>query len=154
MQIVITTSESFDRLNTVVEHFMEEANKAGLFYFSQSDLKIDRPQATLVIDRNKAAAMGLSMADIGGTLSSMMGGGYVNYFVLGGRSYKVMPQAEQRYRLNAQQLLTQYVKAPDGQMVQVSSFAHVETKTIPESLPHFPATECGDDIGISQGVAG
>ena len=60
VQLVITTSESFDRLNQVVQRFMDESK--GLFYFSQSDLKIDRPQATLVIDRDKAAAMGLSMA--------------------------------------------------------------------------------------------
>jgi len=44
------------------------------------------------IDRSKAALMGLKMSDVGGALASMLGGGYVNYFGLDGRSYKVIPQ--------------------------------------------------------------
>ena len=57
--------------------------------------KIDQPQATVVIDRDKAAAARPEMSDIGGALGAMLGGGYVNYFALDGRSYKVIPQVQQ-----------------------------------------------------------
>ena len=154
VELVITTSDSFDRLNEVVNHFMEEIEKAGLFWYSQSDLKIDRPQATLEIDRDKAAAMGLTMADIGSVESAMYGGGYVNYFVLGGRSYRVIAQVEQRFRLNPQQLLNQYIHTRSGALVQVSSFAHVVTRTIPESLPHFQQLNAATIGGVPKGTQG
>ena len=69
----------------------------------------------MVIDRGKAALLGLKMSDIGAALSSMLGGGYVNYFSLDGRSYKVIPQVQQRFRLNTDQLLNYYIRTADGQ---------------------------------------
>ena len=103
------------------------------------DLKIDRPQATIVIDRDKASLMGLSMTDVGNALSAMLGGGYVNYFSMEGRSYRVMAQADQPFRLNPQQLLNYYIHAPEtAALVPLSTIAHlIETETVPESLPHF-----------------
>ena len=57
--------------------------------------------------------LGLKMSDVGGALGAMLGGGYVNYFSLDGRSYKVIPQVQQRYRLNADQLLDYYIRAAE-----------------------------------------
>ena len=54
------------------------------------------------------------MSDVGGALASMLGGGYVNYFSMSGRSYKVIPQVQQRFRLNPQQLLDYYIRTADG----------------------------------------
>ena len=138
VQFVIKTTEPFDRLFEVVGNFQSEAQAAGLFpYFSQVDLRIDRPQATVQIDREKAALLGLSMAEIGDTLTAMLGGGYVNYFSLDGRSYRVMAQADQPYRLNPDQLLNYYVRAGDGTLVPLSTIATIEYRTIPQSLPRF-----------------
>ena len=55
---------------------------AALFAYVDTDLKVDRPQTVLTIDRDKAAQLGLTMRDVGGALGSMLGGGYVNYFEL------------------------------------------------------------------------
>ncbi|MEE8438475.1 MAG: efflux RND transporter permease subunit, partial [Micropepsaceae bacterium] len=138
VQFVITTSEPFDRLYEVAENFHAEVQAAGLLsYFSQVDLKIDRPQATVQIDRDKAALLGLSMAEIGDTLTAMLSGGYVNYFSLDGRSYRVIAQADQPYRLNPAQLLNYYVRAADGSLVPLSTVATIENRTIPQSLPRF-----------------
>ena len=52
------------------------------------------------IDRDKAAQLGLNMSQVGSALASLLGGGYVNYFSLASRSYKVIPQVQQRSRLN------------------------------------------------------
>jgi len=138
VQFIVTTTETFERLYEVVENFHAEVQAAGLFpYFSQVDLRIDRPQSTVQIDREKAALLGLSMAEIGNTLTAMLSGGYVNYFSLDGRSYRVMAQADQPYRLNPDQLLNYYVRAADGTLVPLSTIATIENRTIPQSLPRF-----------------
>ncbi len=138
VQFVISTTESYDRLNTVVQSFMSEVRKTGRFpFFLDTDLKLDRPQMSVEIDRDKTALMGLSMSDVGNALSAMLGGGYVNYFSMEGHSYRVMAQADQPYRLNASQLLDYYIRAPGGSLVPLSTIAHISSSTTPESLNHF-----------------
>ena len=137
MQFVIGTTESFDQLNTVTQQLMQEAQKSGRFIFLDTDLKVDKPQSQVEIDRNKTALLGLTMQDVGSSLASILGGGYVNYFSMTGRSYKVIPQVQQTSRLNADQLLNYYIRAADGSTVPLSTIATISTKTVPQSLNHF-----------------
>jgi multidrug efflux pump len=158
MQFVIGTTESFERLFDVAQKFLREAQQSGNFIFLDCDLKIDNPQSNVVIDRDKTAQLGLRMSDVGGALASMLGGAYVNYFSMTGRSYKVIPQVQQRFRLNARQLLDYHIRAADGTLVPLATVAAVETKTVPESLNHFQqlnsATIQGVAMpGVSQGDA-
>ncbi|KXS31322.1 MAG: putative multidrag resistance protein [Candidatus Gallionella acididurans] len=149
IQFIIGTTEPFERLNDVTQDFLQQAQKSGMFMFLNTDLRIDLPQSTVVIDRNKAALLGLSMQDIGNALSSMLGGGYVNYFSLDGRSYKVIPQVQQRYRLNTSQLLNYYVRAANGTSVPLSSIVHITSKTTPESLNHFQQLNAATVQGVA-----
>jgi multidrug efflux pump len=71
VQFVIATTEPFSQLNPVAEQFLQEAIKSGMFIFLDTDLKIDAPQATVEIDRDKAAQLGLRMSDIGGAMGWM-----------------------------------------------------------------------------------
>jgi multidrug efflux pump len=158
VQFVIGTTESFERLYDVAQDFLNKAQQSGLFIFLDNDLKIDNPQSTISIDRDKTAQLGLKMSDIGGALASMLGGGYVNYFSMSGRSYKVIPQVQQRFRLNAPQLLDYHIRTADGTLVPLSTIATVDTHTVPESLNHFQqlngATIQGVTMpGVSQGEA-
>src|SRR5476651_2331516 len=154
VQFVITTTGAFGPLNEVAQQFLQEAQKSGMFIFLNTDLKIDQPQSVVNIDRDKAAQLGLKMSDVGTSLAWMLGGGYVNYFSLDGRSYKVMPQVEQASRLNADQLLNYYIKAADGTSVPVSTVASIVTKTIPESLNHFQQLNSATIQGVAfPGVA-
>ncbi|MDA8232855.1 MAG: efflux RND transporter permease subunit [Magnetospirillum sp.] len=137
IQFVIGTTQPFDQLNTVAQKFLQDAVASGMFAFLDTDLKIDQPQATVEIDRDKTAQLGLTMSDVGGAMASMLGGGYVNYFDLSGRSYKVIPQVEQRSRLNTDQLLNYYIRTADGRSVPLSTVARITTTTVPESLNHF-----------------
>jgi multidrug efflux pump len=89
------------------------------------------------IDRDKAALLGLTMRDIGASLGSMLGGGYINYFDIAGRSYKVIPQVKQRDRLNAARLLDYYITTPSGATVPISTVVSLKPKVAPESLNHF-----------------
>jgi len=108
-----------------------------MFMFIDSDLKYDLPESRLIIDRDMTAQLGLTMNDVGGALSAMLGGGYVNYFSLSGRSYKVIPQVQQQYRLNTDQLNNYYIRTASGNAVPVSTVARIETKTVPQALNHF-----------------
>ena len=100
-----------------------------------------RPAAIdrLKIDRDKVADLGLKMSDVGAVASADLAGWRlpVNYFSLDGRSYKVIPQTQQRFRLNTDQLLNYYIPTASGTPVPLSTVATITTKTIPESLNHF-----------------
>ena len=137
LQFVIGTSRQFQELDSVADAFLQEATKSGMFAYIDKDLRINQPQSVVKIDRDKAATLGLKMSDIGSAMATMLGGGYVNYFSLDNRSYKVIPQVQQRSRLNADQLLNYYIKAADGTPIPLSTVASIETRTIPQSLNHF-----------------
>jgi multidrug efflux pump len=148
VQFVITSTQSLDRMNDVVQNFMQDVQKSGALIFSDDDLKLDLPQATVIIDRDKAAQLGLTMTDIGNAMSSMLGGGYVNYFTLDGRSYKVIPQVEQASRLTTQQLDNYYIRTGAGAPIALSTVAHIETKTVPESRNHFQQENAATISGV------
>jgi multidrug efflux pump len=137
LQFVVQSTDSFDKLNKLGRELLQEAQKSGMFFFIDTDLKIDKPQTSVEIDRDKTAGLGLTMNDVGTALSSMLGGGYVNYFSLYGRSYKVIPQVEQEFRFNADQLNNYYLRTKTGASVPLSTVAHLKTSIVPESLNHF-----------------
>ena len=149
VQFVIGTTDPFERLNDLAQQFMQEALKSGMFIFLDNDLKIDQPESTVEIDRDKTAQLGLKMSDVGGAMAWMLGGGYVNYFSLDGRSYKVIPQVQQRSRLNTDQLLDYYVRTSDGTPIPLSTIARVTTKTVPESLNHFQQLNAATVSGVA-----
>ncbi len=158
VQFVLTTTQPFSELFNVSQKFLNDAQKSGEFIFLQSDLRIDLPQTTVVIDRNMAAQLGLNMQDIGSALSDMLGGGYVNYFAMDGRSYQVIPQVQQAFRLNADQLKNYELRSASGKMVRLSTVAHLETSTQPETINHFQQQNMATIQGvvfptISQGQA-
>jgi multidrug efflux pump len=137
VQFVINTTEPFVNLNEVAQAVLDKARKSGKFYFIDGDLKIDKPQTTLVVDRDMIGVLGMTQGDIGAALGSALGGNYVNYFSIAGRSYKVIPQVQQVDRLNPAQILNYQFRTPGGTSVPVSTVAHLETKVVPETITHF-----------------
>ncbi len=148
VQFVITSTQPFERIDDVAKNLLDEANKSGLFLFLDSDLKIDLPQATVDIDRDKTAQLGLTMNDVGSALSAMLGGGYVNYFSFYGRSYKVIPQVQQEYRLNADQIKNYYIRTGSGGIVPLSTIADIKTKVTPQTLNRFQQMNAATISGV------
>jgi multidrug efflux pump len=154
IQFAIVTTEPFERLNQIAQQFLQQSLQSGMFIFLDCDLKIDNPQSEVTIDRDKTAQLGLKMSDVGGSLAAMLSGGYVNYFSISGRSYKVIPQVQQRFRLNPRQLLDYYIRTADGSLVPLSTVATVATRTVPESLNHFQQLNSATIQGVAMpGVA-
>jgi len=149
VQFVISTTESFRNLDEVAQKVLDKANAAHLFYFADTDLKIDRPQATVVVDRDQAATLGLTQADIAGTLGAALGGGYVNWFSIAGRSYKVIPQVQQIDRLNPADALELYLRTPAGDLVTAATFASLRYEVVPESINRFQQLNSVTISGVS-----
>jgi multidrug efflux pump len=149
LQFVIETTEPFANLSEFVTEIQAAAQASGNFYFLDNDLKIDKPQVGLVVDREKAATLGLEMKDIGGPLGAMLGGGYVNYFSIAGRSYRVIPQVQREDRLNPDQLGQYYLPTPTAGVIPASTLVGETLHTIPESVNHFQQLNSATITGVS-----
>jgi multidrug efflux pump len=137
VQFVITTTADYTQLASVLAEMQAEAAKSGLFIFTDTDLKFDTPQIELKIDHDKANRLGISMADIGNSLATLLGGNYVNRFNLYGRSYQVIPQVPREYRLTSDWLKRYQVRTSSGALVPLSSVASVEQSVQPNALTSF-----------------
>ncbi len=150
-QFVIKTTQPFQNLYEVSQAMLDKAKASHKFYYVNSDLKIDKPQDTVVLDRNMVANLGLTQSDVGGSLSAALGGGYVNYFSIQGRSYKVMPQVLQKDRLNPDQVLDYYIKTPSGEIIPASTVATLSRSVVPESISHFQQLNSATISGVPAG---
>ncbi|MBP9692819.1 MAG: efflux RND transporter permease subunit, partial [Alphaproteobacteria bacterium] len=148
MQFVIKTTDPYERLNEVSQSMMGKAQASGLFVYLDSDLKIDKAQATLELDRDKAALLGLNMKDLGSLLQAALSQGYINFFNFFDRSYKVIPQVIRNERINYDQMLNYYIKAADGTSVPLSTVTHLKTKVVPESINHFQQLNSATISGV------
>ena len=156
IQFVITTTEPFDNLNSVAQQVIAKAQASGKFYYVDQDLKLDAPQATVEVDRDKIAALGMTQQDVGQALGAALGGGYVNYFSIAGRSYKVIPQVQQVDRLNPSNVLNFYIKTPNAGLIPASTIASLKYSVQPESITRFQqlnSVTISAVAGVSKGEA-
>jgi multidrug efflux pump len=138
VEFIIASTAEPEQILAFAEQIQLKATSSGMFAFPPLiDVKIDKPQAELVIDRDKVAAMGLSLASVGGDVSAMLGGSYVNRFNIDGRSYKVIPQVQRVDRLTPEQLGNIHVTGPNGELVPLSSVATIKNTTVARSLNRF-----------------
>jgi multidrug efflux pump len=136
-QFVINTPNDYAALLEVAERVKKRAEESGKFAFVDLDLAYDKPEAVIEIDRAKAAQMGVSMADLGGTLATLLGEAEINRFTIDGRSYKVIAQVERPYRDNPQWLNNYYVKNSEGKLLALSTLITVSDRARPRQLNQF-----------------
>jgi len=135
--MVISSTAGFQAVYDQMQKLKDAARKSKLFIVSDSDLDFNQPVVRVRIDRSKASDLGITMQAIGNTLSTLLGGNYVNRFNLEGRSYQVIPQVPREKRLAADALNGYYVPTNTGQQVPLSTIVTIETGTDPNSLTHF-----------------
>ncbi len=135
--VIASTADSAEILS-FAKQLQEKAAKSGMFAFPPLiDVKVDQPEAEIVIDREKVAQLGLNLQSVGQDISAAVGGNFVNRFSVDGRSYKVIPQVSRVDRLNPEQLRDIYVTGPNGQLVSLSSIATIRDSVTPRSLNRF-----------------
>lgn len=137
VEFVILSTEEPERMVEIAKKLQEKAQQSGRFFFTSIDTKIDQPQAQVVIDHDKVAALGLNLQQIGADISAIFGGNFVNRFNISGRAYKVIPQVERVDRLNPDQIKDIYVTGPDDKLIPLSTVAKIVKKTVPRSLNRF-----------------
>jgi multidrug efflux pump len=137
VEFVLTYPGDYTRLAEVLDQLKAEAMKSGLFIFTNTDLRFQTPQVELVVDKDRANRLGVTMQDVGATLATLLGGNNVNRFSVDGRSYQVIPQVPRTERSNIDQILSFRVRAADGTMVPLSSFTSVSKTVQPNGLATF-----------------
>jgi multidrug efflux pump len=137
VELVLLSDAPVERMLETAEAVLHAGWKSGKFLYVDTDLKIDLPEARVVLDREKIADLGLDLAGVGRELGTLLGGDYVNRFSFFDRSYKVIPQIGDKDRATLGPLLDLKIKTPDGQLVPVSTFTDIETTTGPRTLNRF-----------------
>jgi len=154
VEMVISSTAEPREIYEFARQLVQAAFESGKFVFADTDLKYDLPEANIVFDRDKVGAMGLNLGQVGGDLATLLGGGYTNYFSIQGRSYKVIPQVKRVDRLTTDALSNLYVTGPNGQPVQLSTFAKIETTVQPRSLNRFQQLNSATIQGLPNKFAG
>jgi len=137
VEMVLESDAPPEQLLATVNQVVGAGWQSGKFLYVDTDLKIDLPEARVVIDREKVADLGLDLAGVGRELGTLLGGGYVNRFNYFDRSYKVIPQIGDADRATVGPLLDLKIKTPSGALVPVSTFTHIESSAAPRTLQRF-----------------
>ena len=150
VEFIIASTAEPQQILQLAEQIQFKAMQSGMFAFPPViDVKIDQPQAEFVIDRDRVAALGLSLQQVSNDLGAMVGGNFVNRFDIAGRSYKVIPQIQRVDRLNPGQLQQIYVSGPSGELVPLSTVATIRNSTVPRSLNRFQQLNAVKISGVS-----
>ena len=136
VQFVIQNMD-FDKLKLAIPKFLEAAKKDDVFQNVDVNLKFNKPEANILIDRIKAREMGLTISDIAEVLQSAYSGRRLDYFIMNGKQYQVISQVKLQDRESPQDLGKLYIKNNKGENIALSSVLNIETNAKPPSLFHF-----------------
>ncbi|MEE8292003.1 MAG: efflux RND transporter permease subunit [Candidatus Tectomicrobia bacterium] len=137
VQFVISSNVPYEELDRVAEEILLKARRSGVFEFVNKSLRFSRPEVGVSIDRELAARLGISMKDVGETLQVMLGEAETNRFSIEGRSYKVIPQADQGFRLTKEWLERYYLRTAEGSLVPLSTVITLRQSVKPNTLKQF-----------------
>jgi multidrug efflux pump len=138
VEVVLASTAEHDQLVGFADQLVMAAMASQQFAFPPIvDVRIDQANTEIIVDRSKAASMGITMEQLGADLSSILSGNFVNRFSMDGRSYKVIPQIARAGRLTPEQLSNIHVSGPNGTLVPLSAIATQRIGLEPRSLNRF-----------------
>ena len=137
VQYIIRSTGESAQVFEVAEEIKKRAQATGRFIVVQNSLAFSQPQALVTIDRDRAAALGVTVAEIGTTLTALVGGGAVSKFDRESRSYDVITQVPRAERFNPENLGDYYVRSSSGGMVPLEAVLHVRSRAAPVAIEQF-----------------
>ena len=137
ISLVIQSTGDPAQVYEVAEEIRQEAQASGRFIVVQSSLSFDAPQITVTIDRDRAAALNVPVADIGTTLGVLVGGGAVSQFDRESQSYDVITQVPQAFRRGPEALGDYFLRATTGEMIPLSSVIDASINASPAAVEQF-----------------
>ncbi|MBP7477701.1 MAG: efflux RND transporter permease subunit [Chitinophagales bacterium] len=135
IQYIIQAS-TFEKLKEKIPQFMEEAAKDPTFSITDVNLKFNKPEVNVTIDREKAESMGISVLDIAQTLQLSLSGQRFGYFQMKGKQYQVIGQFEQKDRSKPMDLTSMFVRNAKGELIQLDNVVKIEEQSNPPQLYH------------------
>ena len=132
----IIQAPNFDKLKEKIPLFMEEAAKDPTFSITDVNLKFNKPEIDVTIDREKAESLGISVMDIAQTLQLSLSGQRFGYFLMNGKQYQVIGQFDQKDRSKPLDLTSMFVRNSKGDLIQMDNVIKIEEKSNPPQLYH------------------
>lgn len=136
LQFVIQAGE-IEKLKKVLPDFMAKANASPKFAFVDLDLKFNKPEINITIDRDKARNLGVNVLDIAQTLQLGLSGSRFGNFIMDGKQYQIIGQVERADRNEPLDLKTLYVKNKRGELIQMDNLVTFEELSSPPQLYRF-----------------
>ncbi len=136
VQFVIQNND-FNKLTAILPKFLEEANKNPVFQGVDADLKFNKPELRINVDRLKASELGVSVEDVSQTLQLALSNRRLGYFTKEGKQYQVMGQVDRSNRDDPNDLRGLYIRSSTGQMISLDNLVTFQEATSPATIYHF-----------------
>ena len=157
---------NFEKLREKLPLFLEEANKNPVFQGVDVNLKFNKPELQVSIDRMKAAELGISVFDVANTLQLALSGRRLGYFIMNGKQYQIIGQVDRANRDEPLDLKSFYVRSNKGQLIQLDNLVKMDELSSPPQIYHFnrfksatvsaglaPGKTMGDGIAAMKEIA-
>jgi multidrug efflux pump len=148
VQFILRSTGEPNEVFEIAEEIKNRATASGRFIVVQNSLAFDQPQALVTIDRDRAAALGVAVSEIGTTLTALVGAGSISKFDRDNRSYDVITQVPRTERFNPESLGRYYVRSASGAMVPLSAVITVESRASPVAIEQFNQLNSASISGI------
>jgi multidrug efflux pump len=135
--VVLQTSGTYAELQAAVDAILAEARRFPGMLNLDTDLRLNKPQLRVTVDRDKVQALGISEEQIARTLETLLGGRKVTQFKLNGKQYEVVVQVDKPDRASPSDMRGIFLRANDGSLVQMENVVRIEETVAPRELNHF-----------------
>jgi len=132
----IIQAPNFQKLEEKIPEFMDELAKDNTFSITDVNLKFNKPEVYVSIDREKAQSLGVSVLDVAQTLQMSLSGQRFGYFMMNGKQYQVMGQFDRKDRATPMDLASIFVKNSQGELIQLDNIVEIEERSSPPQLFH------------------
>lgn len=150
----VLQAPSLDSLSNILPKFLMAARQSKKLMFVDSDLKINKPEVTINIDRQKAALMGVSIQEVARALQLSLSGQRYGYFLRNDRQYEVIGQLERTNRNDISDLKSIYVRSDKGQMIALNNLITVDEGISPAAIYRYDQyTSATISAGLAPGVS-
>jgi hydrophobe/amphiphile efflux-1 (HAE1) family protein len=136
VQFVIQTLD-FDKMQQFLPKFLDEARKDSIFGNVDVNLKFNKPELDLTVDRMKATDLGVNVLDVSNTLQFALSGGRYGYFLRNGKQYQVIGQVIRTLRSEPSDITSLYVRSNSGKLIQLDNLLKMQENSNPPTLYHY-----------------
>ncbi len=153
VQFVLQAAD-LDNINAALPGFLNAARQSSKLMFVDADLKMNKPELKINIDRNKAALMGVSIQEVARALQLSFSGQRYGYFLQNDRQYEVIGQVERTNRNNISDLRSVYVRSANGKMISLDNLVTIDEGISPAAIYRYDQyTSATVSAGLAPGVS-